>query len=114
MVDVVEVLTKARERLRGRWYQGFYYDERLDFEGDWYDTCRVCALGAVRWAVAGSPHVDAITLRHEVDIYKAARLLTKTLSDGLWITAFNDAKGRTEDEVLAAFDKAIELAKVAS
>lgn len=103
------ILVKAKERLRGHWMQGDYSD------GSDVDTCDVCMLGAIFWTICGDPDgiPGAATAWHFVnraisEAYDdAVRALEKVTDDN--ISSWNDTPGRTEEEVLAAFDKAREL-----
>lgn len=107
-MDVVEVLEKAKERLRGHWCQGALYRDSDDrVLGKDFDGCRVCAYGAVVSVSARDSTAPMLTVLGRLD--EAAW----EDSDGGFFKAssYNDAEGRTEEEVLALFDKAIELAK---
>ena len=107
-MDVVEVLEKAKERLRGHWCQGTY---AMRDDGSQCPTltpgCRVRAHGAIMSLYLPGERpakVGAVELLNEA---------TKQISGGQYTHApsYNDTEGRTEEEVLALFDKAIELAK---
>jgi hypothetical protein len=104
-VTAREVLQKAREILTppGAWTQGQfarnadgvgcseYRDEAVCF-------CAVGALHRAAWRVNSAPEW----------YYDALRALIAVV--GHSIGSWNDAEGRTQAEVLAAFDKAIDAA----
>lgn len=107
-MSAIEVLEMAKERLRGHWCQGDY---AMTNDGEMCAVqtpeCRVCAHGAVL-----SLSLSGVVLGR----LRALNLLSKAaeqVSNGMYRSAinYNDEKGRTEEEVLALFDKAIELAK---
>lgn len=98
-MSALEILRGARALLVDKgWVQGV-----AAVDGDGYcvgsskaTVCRLCALGAIWRSAGGSLTKEAIDV--EAVMNKVA---------GGSIAEFNDAPGRTKDEVLAAFDKAI-------
>lgn len=117
MTAVVERLEKAKTRIiDDGWYQGDYIQSYE--EGS---KCGVCPLGAIenwRW----EDHL----LKHDLasynqDVIDARDLLEKAMREieeieldpffcARFIPAWNDKPGRTVEEVIQAFDRAIELA----
>lgn len=74
--------------------------------GSWYGASRgYCAAGAVAAAVTGNP--APYSLHWQSDDARPARELLESVV-GSCVYAFNDRS--THNEVLAAFDRAIELA----
>lgn len=99
-MTALTVLTAAREYLseRSRWCKGTY------IKRDSHDRAiACCAVGAIRQQAA-----DDLVARNS-----ACHLLHETVNQNRWdnLPDWNDAKHRTHKQVLAAFDKAIELAK---
>jgi hypothetical protein len=84
MSDVATKLREARKLIKRGWTQG-----------EWHRNGCVCSLSALHKTRA--PQVADETLRRVIGHRS--------------IIAWNDAPGRTQAEVLAAFDKAIELAE---
>jgi hypothetical protein len=96
MNAVADKLRQARALVERGWMQGDYADA---------DCECFCALGAIQMAVCGEPDND-FSLR--------TRPLEQLFQQALGVKSivnWNDANGRTQAEVLAAFDKAIELAE---
>jgi hypothetical protein len=93
---VLEVLTKARELIAKGWAQGAY---AVDDEGTVVrlaDATAFCPAGAILCQANFATRDDAFDmLKHVV---------------GTNIVGWNDARDRTQAEVLAAFDRAISLA----
>src|ERR1700694_2298487 len=83
---VIDRLRWGRARVERGWCQGSYSD------GD-----RVCALGGVRGD-------------DQYDNSPAAQYLKKALGGTTAVCSWNDAFNRTQADVLALYDKAIELA----
>lgn len=102
--QIAQTLRRAKARIeKGRWIQGDYVDKR---DG----VMCYCAMGAIQ--------------RSTTDFSKqnlAARVLAETLVedpafrrfktghayDSSTVVEFNDRRGRTRDQVLKAFDRAI-------
>lgn len=83
------LLIEARKKIaEDGWTQGWYHNQG-----------RYCAMGALFF-------VTNTTDPTEFD--SAVEILKGVVGEN--VVAFNDARGRTQDEVLAAFDKAIQKA----
>lgn len=105
MASVKEVLEGARRELKTRgWVQGLLFSGR-----------RCCSIGAVNLATAntGLEFLDQQAIRT-----RAISLLTNVtgaadcaISSTNAVANWNDAPDRTEEEVLAAFDAAIDIAR---
>lgn len=92
-----EVLRKAKGVLEDRgWCQKAF--SAAD-GGD----CPVCAWGAINVARAGAPDAWMGSA--------SARLFFEDAVDGEGIASWNDHRGRSRGEVIAAFDRAIALAE---
>ena len=102
-MNTVDILKRARDHIAkpGQWYQGGLSNEPTDAVGGAMKGWPCCAEGAVWWAAKGFPNRDTL------------KPLKGALPDD-WhgaIFLFNDAPGRTQEEVVALFDRAIELAE---
>lgn len=87
MKTPVQILTRARDLVAG---------------GRWAQTSSECALAAI----------DAVGPWHDSMPERYLWLAIKDITGVKWrISEWNDARGRTRDEVVAAFDRAIELAR---
>lgn len=110
-LTAVETLTEARDLLINEgWTQGIYF-EVLDDSG----VCHRCAMGALRqYDKEDHPHVIA-TLEVRDILLAAMREVDNDAGDGvlcfLSVIQWNDHPGRTKEQVIEAFNKAIELAK---
>lgn len=91
--EVLAVLRGARDRVARGWYQGWFCDETKG---------RVCTWGALNWAASGIPE-EAAPLS-----YLAAEYVGKAIHSGD-VAAFNDRPSTTHNDVLNAFDRAIQL-----
>lgn len=122
MSDVVKNLQAARDLLAGEgaWFQGWYagigggVDTELDAR-DPRATCW-CSLGALqKVGVEGRGDLDPELFKSpEVQTLSAAINSTGFVAPGdvsVPVAYYNDAEGRTQEEILAVFDKAIELAR---
>lgn len=109
--EVVDVLRRARARIEdpAKWYQGAHRDDS-EFSGD---DCAVCLDGAVQWAICGYPNAPIKSHDEGRTYWRTIRRLQRTLEVEN-VSDWNDAPERTHAEVLAAFDRAIELAEAAS
>lgn len=94
-----EILVGALERVRKRWITKLpaINDAGISIFADSRTACGWCALGAI-WGAAGSADIPET---------KAAERMLSSIIDGRSIAAWNDAPGRTQAEVIEAFDKAI-------
>lgn len=105
-MSTLDVLVRARALVERGWCTGV---EARDEHGNQCDESD--SPSAVSWCMIGAVYRGA---RKEDDIAlarKAARCLTATV--GGLLDQWNDAPGRTQSEVLAAFDRAIEAARPA-
>ena len=106
-MTTVEILEKARDLISDpeRWAKGYYAHDK---DGDYVpprdgNACKWCAAGAT---IVVSPDDDNDDSRH------ALALLQKALPSGfLFATNYNDRPTTTHADILALFDRAIELAK---
>ncbi len=92
-----EVLVEARRILENvGWCQGTYArdENSVAILTDDPGACQFCVMGALYFASDDS------------DVEEEARALLNTVVEGS-IVAYNDAPGRTKEEVLAVFDLAI-------
>lgn len=92
----------------GTWTQEALARDRNLNSTSSYDTdaCMWCTVGAVRKALNFDVATDPSVVAREVNVRRA---LQDAVGGGIiW---FNDRPGRTQDEVLAAFDKAIAKAQ---
>lgn len=103
-MSIVQVLTEARSMIEKGWTQG-WFAKTADGE-------RVLEKNpkAVCWCMAGAYWATAPDWSARNDAEGFLRQATGDES----ITNWNDTPGRTQQEVLAAYDKAIELAKEAA
>lgn len=101
MMTTKERLIAARDLVAKGWTQGVYARDANDrytpYGGP--NACKFCASGAVA-------HVTDIFLQS----FEDALTLLKRAIDGKAVVPWNDASERTQAEVVAAFDRAIELA----
>lgn len=109
-----ELLRKAADEIRRRgWFQGAYGDVDPDGEtplDEQMKTCRVCAWGAVRSAANGSPYGWEHDTATPVD--RSILALTGVIPIPS-VPDWNDAPGRTVEEVLDAFERAAQAAETA-
>jgi len=108
--STIEVLTEAREKIETGWYQ---------VEPIAAHECMATALEK-SWSELGKSLVDwdyiKLAMNSALDAPKLSSLVTKDdpLSTPYWgryYIYWNDAEERTKDDVLAAFDRAIEFAQ---
>lgn len=102
-MTALEILTAARAKVAQGWVQGAYA------RGGCY-----CVSGAITEAVTGSPDLWPKSWADRASPWCVAReLLSRAIGANSVddIVSFNDAPGRTQAEVVAAFDKAIEMAR---
>lgn len=116
-MNTLEVLTKARALVDKGWLQGGWYT--VDREGK---PDRVCTAGAIRLAAGKTGMPGGIvgcscgcgSTMLTVNTTQETVLAEQALADVIgihWqtIPEWNDMTGRTKAQVLAAFDKAIEV-----
>jgi hypothetical protein len=96
-MNLVEFLTEARGLIKEGWCQGSF--RKITDNGVEY-----CALGAMGY-VGTEHHVDLIPSARRV----FAQLLPEQYFEDTWpmVARWNDEPGRTQEEVLGMFDKAI-------
>lgn len=104
-MDVTEVLSNARKLIaqpRG-WVQGAAARDKAGADVTFTDpsACSFCAVGAIAFACweAGLPDCSGIEGQALERVRRAAGVTG--------VVEWNDAEGRTVEEVVAAFDKAI-------
>lgn len=90
-----EVLRKAADVIRARGWRQHDYGE---------ESGPVCAVGALNVAMGGDPWDDH-------GPYTAEERLRQFLGWGDSVSRWNDARGRTVEEVIAALEKAASLAE---
>lgn len=120
--QLTEDLIRARNHLENNWFQGSWGEDPDNAE-----TCKVCALGAINWALVGDPWPHSLRVtpgqRQAVaDRYRACEAaLEEVLKDHdravirkemaginlIHVPKFNDSPYTDEAEVLAVFDEAI-------
>jgi len=103
--QVDELLLAARERLAFGWVQGTTL-ESLDGEptSDPAEAARFCVLGAFAHA-SHALHSDATTYRRALQ--RLCEVIDPKAAPEVAIPVWNDAKERTQGDVLAAFDAAL-------
>lgn len=94
--DVTKLLIEGRGRIERGWCQG-----RFEAPG------AVCMLGAIRWNATWTPEAEARLPTTMAARNRLSDAIGMRETDRAHIPYWNDAPGRTKDEVLAAFDKAI-------
>lgn len=97
-----EILIKARGYIESGWCRDHY---AVNPEGS---PCRANSGEAVAWCALGA--LRAADQRGDdlsPEGYAAKALLNEVVGDIIW---WNDSRAHAKEEVLAAFDKAIELA----
>lgn len=95
-MTTVETLRAAKaELLLHGWTRGTFENSR---------TGELCALGAINRALKGVAWSTAFAW------HPTTRCLQHAIGDGNHIAQWNDAQSRTPEDVLAAFDAAIEFA----
>lgn len=119
-----EALLKAVEILeRDGWIQGEYFEQADDLEAEGTTealvnaarTAPVCSMGAIYRAVFGQAAViltgkgdtDAQWYSRELrELAYQADALLRTQTEGDGVITWNDASGRTKEDVILAFKKA--------
>jgi hypothetical protein len=115
---VITNLKKARKILANpkRWTKGALFRTKggnVGLDHDWFsssapkDAYMFCALGAITKANGEGQFQAQQTLARAISMlfYKRERLSADR------VYRFNDKKSTTHDQILAAFDKALELAQ---
>lgn len=93
---IVQKLTEARALIEQGWCQGDYYED---------SDCgtKYCAVGAIRAAAEDQSYFYCLDYLGQV-----LGMITASLCN---VPNWNDAPGRTQQEVLALYDRAIDLAR---
>lgn len=94
--EIIDVLERAKARIQKGWTRHRYRAPSGN-----KDTCGVCAMGAVNWALSGDPNTSPHTWQVERHLNWA---LDHTEYTG--IIRFNDAQ-KSKKPVIALFDRAI-------
>lgn len=115
-LGAVEALTEARDLLVSEgWTQGVYVELLNDDDSDSDVVCARCALGALRQMDASDhPHVVANLETQDILLAAMRQVDNNAGGDALVfhsVIEWNDADGRTKEQVIEAFNKAIELAQ---
>ncbi len=100
-----ELLTEARELIQNGWVQK---NTHVEINGQH----SYCSAGAIIRAIWGrNPHVpDAERKQKNQTFDRLTDLIRRAVGESESIVLWNDAPGRTKDEVLQAFSTAIESA----
>lgn len=109
-MSALAYLAEARDMIaEGRWVQNAFRVYNPDKKQFCY-----CALGAVAFA-AGEPEGDFDNLNtfDNKPVKEALDLLTAASGSPFGIPTWNDDPERTQDEVVALFNKAIDTAEAA-
>ena len=96
MSDVVDVLVKAKALVAEGWCQVHFHTA---------DGKQHCAEGAIMMAGGYDPH------RYIPAVRALSNVVEPVLGEFCSVMLWNDREGRTQAEVLDAFDRAIRLAK---
>lgn len=105
----VDILKTARENLPGHWFQGDFSDGQGNF----------CALGHLGYALGvADGNIDEFTDGRDMEYaVLLAELIKEQYPDfnpkgyNGSVAEWNDSEDRTEEEVIAIFDKAIARAE---
>lgn len=103
-MSVVENLRKVRAKLEQGWTQGWF---ARDVNGD---ITWPRAENATCWCVYGACSVVTDAFAHENNVRDAIERALLGMTGSRLVDCWNDAPGRTQAEVLALVDRAIELA----
>lgn len=98
-MTTAETLRKAKAALLDRGWCQFVREDSLNK--------KVCLMGALSIAEAGNANSRTLM------VSPAFRFLETLIGDGKFIWEWNDAPGRTLEQVLEMLDKAIKRAEVA-
>lgn len=105
MAEVADVLDRAVAHIESvGWFQGDLYDFYTDPRRP-SDECRVCAIGALNVALHGTPRFPLERQPDGLDAHDVADIV-KRLIDDIDLADWNDAQGRTQDEVTALLREA--------
>lgn len=105
-IAVIDLLSKARAVVQAGWVQGSYYEAG--------NYCAVGALGRAAHMTGIGFSSDPLYIRGT-----ARRVLSKVVDPKSYnkrphsvITNWNDTRGRTKEQILAGFDRAIERVRI--
>lgn len=104
--EVVMRLREGRARIEQGWCQGQYWRQMFGEDGQEYR--QFCALGGLGYRTGSSrkQQQSAVLLWAEQALARALFTLDR---DALSVAVWNDSVGRTQAEVLALYDLAIEM-----
>lgn len=110
--DVKAALLKAAEVIESNgWIQNEFYDCSQASSGTPRTKRRVCAAGALNLAILGDPESVAIDYRGDGHLLHLAQsAIEPHLPASVPLAEWNDAEGRTAEEVVALFRRAAEAA----
>lgn len=95
-----QILAEAADVIeRNGWVQGRYYDFKQYDRGTPAADCRVCLLGGINIAMWGNPSYPRAD-RRPAFYFQMTGELEKTVGSA-WVDDWNDAVGRTVEEVIA-------------
>jgi hypothetical protein len=98
-MDAIEVLDTMIQNVPGHWGQGVL---GTSFGGE----TRACLVGHINWAISGTPysiskyHHDQVGYYEDASVSDQVVRFIETEIDQP-VVSWNDARGRTEEEVLA-------------
>lgn len=101
-VAAVETLKNGRAKVERGWVQHFMAQPIHKVEGHWWNRKHTTTMG---YCVLGS-------IQYERAVFRAQEYFLRAVG-GFSIPDWNDQEGRTKEEVLEAFDKAIDIANAA-
>ena len=109
---VAEVLGHARDRIEDGWCQ--LWSMRVSADGD----TEYCALGALNQGLMDCKGLRRRDIYERMDVSNAAYkslqdVLPAECSDDM-VVVYNDAPGRTKEDILELYDRAIESVKEAA
>lgn len=110
--SVVEFLQVAQMYVAAGWTQGTYARDARgkDVAPGSPDAVCWCAEGAVAAAMEVLPAVPYFPHFAKV-ISPLAKTISPLVPETVWVCVWNDTPGRTQDEVLDTFSRAIEIAE---
>lgn len=115
-LGAVEALTEARDLLVSEgWTQGVYVELLNDDDSDSDVVCARCALGALRQMDhRDHPHVVAPMEIQDI-LFEAMLQVDDDAGDSIErffsVIQWNDHPARTKEQVIEAFNRAIDIAK---
>ncbi len=110
--EAIKVLKKANKRIKGRWHKGAIIDHDFGLskeDPDWADEVPVCILGALNWAVAGSPLGEFTD--EQCDVYEFAESVLESVVEqqtNNTLVGYNDRPTTTEKDIRNMIKLAIE------